>query len=165
MNQQLIGNVASIDAARLLVTALEREDFGTDEISVLFPAGTSAEQVERVIDVQEVQGRGARQGAVAGGFAGLTVGALVGSGGVHWSALRPLVESGLAVSVFLMLTLGVLLGSILGMALGRTKRPRRDARNAKAILVTVETKTELRRLHAQQIFVAHGAGNVVSRAS
>lgn len=163
MNKQLAGNVESMEKARTLVTALEREDFGTDEIHVLFPDGTSAEQVDKALAVEEVQGRGALRGAVAGGFAGLLMGALVGTGVVHLSALRPLADSGLAVSMLVFLVVGILAGSILGMALGRSNRRPRDARNANAILVTVETKTEVRLRHAQEIFVAHGVGNVVSR--
>lgn len=163
MNRQIVGNVSSLDQARGLVTALEREAFGTDEITVLYPEGEASHQATKALASQEVQGRGALFGACVGGVVGLMLGALVASGYVHASALRPLVDSGAFVSVFLGVLMGVLAGSILGMAFGKRRSPRGDGRNPSAILVAVEVRTDDRAHQAHEVMVAFGAANVATR--
>ncbi len=159
MRKLIVGTVETLQQARALVTALERHAFGTDEITIVFPEDERASSVAIALDRNEDLGRGAFGGAIAGAIFGAIVGAaLLLRGGL-------LVDVGPAFALVATIVVGTLWGSILGMALGRVGRPRRDATNHRAIVVTVEVDGEDRLAESRALFEKWGAHDVSARAA
>lgn len=161
MTKHIVGRVDSLTQARKLVTALERESFGTDEITVLYPDGSSSTALGEELERIEVQGRGALRGALIGAALGL-------AGGLAAALVleaKPLAQAGPWLSGFVALAVGALWGSIAGMALGKAKGPPRDQRDPDAIVVDLELTNEARLDAARALFAGHGAFRIQTRPS
>lgn len=164
MAKAVIGLVLNYQAAEATVEELQRQGFGTNDISVLFPdrAGTRDFAYEKNTKAPE----GAVAGVTAGGAIGGTLGLLAGIGALAIPGLGPFIAAGPIMAALSGAAAGATLGGVTGALVG-LGMPEIEAKQYEGkvkegrILVSVHTEDGKEVSRAKEIFKNAGATDVV----
>jgi hypothetical protein len=161
----LIGLVSTSEQAENVVAALQRADFSTRDISVLFPDRASSRDFAHEQHTKAPEG--AVAGASTGGVIGGTIGLLAGIGTLAIPGLGPFIAAGPIMAALsggaAGAALGGITGALVGMGIPEVEAKQYEGKVSKgSILLSIHLDDADDRARAKNILVAEGALDVKS---
>jgi hypothetical protein len=164
-NKSVIGIVASVERAQLIVAELQRTGFSSTDISALLPDRRSSRDFAHENNTKAPEG--AIAGVGAGGAIGGTLGLLAGVGALAIPGVGPFIAAGPIMAALSGAAAGAAVGGIAGALIGLGV-PEIEARKYEgrvkggSILLSVHVENGEERDRAKRIFEAAGAEDIVT---
>ena len=164
-NKAVLGFVTTRPQAEAIVSNLQREGFGTNDISALFPDTQGTRDFAHETNTKAPEG--AVAGVTAGGAIGGTLGLLAGIGALAIPGLGPFIAAGPILTALSGAAAGAAVGGVTGALIGMGI-PEVEAKQyegklkAGNILLSVHIEDGNERTRAKKILELGGATDIVT---